>query len=63
MRYFYGDKNILRALEEAEFWKHQESEHTDVIQEISPDLESEYVERLEKYKQIRKKYLLYEDFE
>ena len=52
MRYFYGDKNILRALEEAEFWKHQESEHTDVIQEISPDLESEYVERLEKYKQI-----------
>lgn len=52
MRYFYGDKNILRALEEAEFWKHQESEHTDVIQEISPDLESEYVERLEEYKQI-----------
>lgn len=52
MRFFYGDKNILRALEEAEFWKHQESEHTDVIMEIAPDLENEYVEKLEQYKHI-----------
>lgn len=52
MRFFYGDKNILRALEETEFWKHQESEHTDVIMEIAPDLENEYVEKLEQYKQI-----------
>lgn len=52
MRFFYGDKNILRALEEAEFWKHQESEHTDVIQEIVPDLEETYVSRLEEYKEI-----------
>ncbi len=52
MRFFYGDKNILRALEEAEFWKHQESEHTDVIQEVTPDLEEEYVSRLEEYKEI-----------
>lgn len=52
MRYFYGDKNILRALEETEFWKHQESEHTDVIMEVAPDLENEYVEKLEQYKQI-----------
>lgn len=52
MRFFYGDKNILRALEEAQFWKHQESEHTDVILEIVPDLEDEYVTRLEEYKEI-----------
>ena len=52
MRFFYGDKNILRALEEAQFWKHQESEHTDVIMEVAPDLEDEYVTRLEEYKEI-----------
>ena len=52
MRFFYGDKNILRALEEAQFWKHQESEHTDVILEIVPDLEDEYITRLEEYKEI-----------
>ena len=52
MRFFYGEKNILRALEEAQFWKHQESEHTDVILEIVPDLEDEYVTRLEEYKEI-----------
>jgi hypothetical protein len=52
MRFFYGDKNILRALEEAEFWKHQESEHTDVIMEVVPDLEDEYVQRLEEYQEI-----------
>ncbi len=52
MRFFYGEKNILRALEEAEFWKHQESEHTDVIQEIVPDIEEEYLNRLEEYKEI-----------
>lgn len=50
--FFYGDKNILRALDEAKFWKHQESEHTDVILEIVPDLELEYVEKLEDYKNI-----------
>ena len=52
MRFFYGDRNILRALEEAEFWKQQESEHTDVIMEVVPDLEDEYVDKLEEYKEI-----------
>ena len=52
MRFFYGDKNILRALEEAEFWKQQEAEHTDVIMEVVPDLEDEYVDKLEEYKEI-----------
>lgn len=52
MRFFYGEKNILRALEEADFWKNQESEHIDVILEIVPDLEEEYVQRLEEYQEI-----------
>jgi len=52
MRFFYGEKNILRALEEAAFWKNQEAEHTDVIMEVVPDLEDEYVERLEEYKEV-----------
>ena len=52
MRFFYGDKNILRALEEAEFWKQQEAEHTEVIMEVVPDLEDEYVDKLEGYKEI-----------
>lgn len=52
MRFFYGEKNILRAFEEAEFWKRQESEHTVVIQEVVPDLEEEYVDKLNEYKEI-----------
>ena len=52
MRFNYGNNNAIRALEEAEFWKHQESEHTDVIQEIAPDLEEEYVNKLVEYKEI-----------
>ena len=52
MRFFYGEKNILRALEEAQFWKHQEGEHVDVIMEVVPDLEDEYVDKLEEYKEI-----------
>ncbi|WP_326909260.1 DUF2935 domain-containing protein [Sedimentibacter sp. MB31-C6] len=52
MRFIYGEMNILRALEEAEFWKRQESEHTVVIQEVVPDLEEEYVNKLIEYKEI-----------
>lgn len=52
MRFFYGDKNILRALEEAEFWKMQESEHTDVILKVVADLEEEYVKKLKEYKEV-----------
>ncbi len=50
MQYYYGDQNILRALDEAEFWKHQESEHTTVIQLVTPDLEAEYVQILNDFK-------------
>jgi len=40
---YYGDKNVLRALDEAEFWKRQEIEHTSVIQLVTPNLEDRYV--------------------
>lgn len=52
MRFIYDDNNAMRALEEVEFWKHQEGEHTDVIQEISPDLEEEYINKLNEYKEV-----------
>jgi hypothetical protein len=52
MRFYYGDKNILRALDEAEFWKHQETEHTVVIRQIVPNLEPEYVEALQKWEEV-----------
>ncbi len=49
MRFLYGDKNLLRVLDEAEFWKHQESEHTVVIREIVIGLEHDYVEKLKNW--------------
>lgn len=52
MRFNYGEMNILRALEESEFWKNQESEHTQVIQEVVPDLEQDYVDKLIEYKDV-----------
>lgn len=36
----------LRILDEAEFWKHQEEEHTVVIRELVKDLEKNYVDAL-----------------
>jgi hypothetical protein len=52
MRFCYGDKNILRILEEAEFWKRQEAEHTVVIRELVPDLEQHYVDKLEESMEV-----------
>lgn len=46
MQYYYGDKMFLRVLDEAEFWKQQESEHTVVIRQVVPGLEEEYVQQL-----------------
>jgi len=46
MRYYYGEKNILRALDEAEFWKTQEADHTDLIPAVTPNLEAQYAQRL-----------------
>ena len=51
MRFCYGNKNGIRILEEAEFWKRQEAEHTIVIQEVTPNLEEEYVNRLNDFRE------------
>ncbi|NGP45573.1 DUF2935 domain-containing protein [Bacillaceae bacterium SIJ1] len=49
MQYYYGNQMPLRVLDEAEFWKHQEEEHTVVIRELVTDLEEPYVEALEEW--------------
>jgi len=49
MRYYYGEQNILRALDEAEFWKHQEAEHAGLIPLVTPNLENQYVQKLEQF--------------
>lgn len=46
MQFYYGPQMPLRILDEAEFWKHQEEEHTVVIRELLPDLENKYVDAL-----------------
>lgn len=52
MEFCYGEKNNVRILEEAGFWKRQESEHTVVIREVIPDLEAEFVAELEEAQRI-----------
>ena len=49
MQFYYGAQNILRALDEAEFWKHQEAEHTDLIPIVTPNLEAPYVASLAQF--------------
>ena len=46
MQFYYGPQMPLRILDEAEFWKHQEEEHTVVIRELVTGLEAEFVEAL-----------------
>lgn len=45
----------LRILDEAEFWKHQEEEHTVVIRELVSGLEAEYVDALKEWEQALSK--------
>lgn len=49
MQFYYGDKNLLRVLDEVEFWKRQEAEHTVVIRQIAPNLEAHYVQLLQEW--------------
>ncbi len=49
MQFYYGQQMPLRILDEAEFWKHQEEEHTVVIRELVKGLEKEYVEALHEW--------------
>ena len=49
MQYYYGNQMPLRVLDEAEFWKHQEEEHTVVIRELVGSLEQKYVKALKEW--------------
>lgn len=49
MQFYYGNQMPLRILDEAEFWKHQEEEHTVVIRELVNNLETEYVNALHEW--------------
>lgn len=46
MQFYYGGQLPLRVMDEAEFWKQQEEEHTIVIRELVKGLEPKYVEEL-----------------
>ena len=52
MRFLYGDKNLLRALDEIEFWKLQEVEHTVVIEQIVPNLEPHFLDQLYDFRNL-----------
>lgn len=49
MQYYYGDKMLIRVLDEAEFWKQQEAEHTVVIRQAVPGLEEAFVNQLQNW--------------
>ena len=51
VQFYYGDQMPLRVLDEAEFWKEQEEEHTVVIREALNNLEEQYVDALKQWKQ------------
>lgn len=51
MQFYYGDRNLLRVLDEIEFWKRQEAEHTVVIRQMVSNLEPRYVTLLQEWEQ------------
>lgn len=51
MQFYYQDHMPLRILDEGEFWKHQEAEHTQVIRALTSNLEPQYVEALASWEQ------------
>lgn len=51
MRFYYGAQMPLRILDEGEFWKMQETEHTDVIRALVPNLEKPFVDALQAWEQ------------
>ena len=55
MQFYYGGQMPLRILDEAEFWKKQEAEHTVVIREAFYNLEKKYVDVLKEWEQALKK--------
>lgn len=51
MQFYYGEKNLLRILDETEFWKRQEAEHTVVIRQMVTNLEVGFVRILQEWEQ------------
>lgn len=51
MQFYYGDKMPLRVLDEIEFWKLQEAEHTVVIRELVDNLEEQFRTSLQDWEQ------------
>jgi hypothetical protein len=51
MQFYYGTLMPLRILDEGEFWKHQETEHTEVIRALAKDLEPRFVSALQEWEQ------------
>ena len=52
LQFYYGSQLPLRVLDEAEFWKEQEAEHTIVMRELMHNLEREYVEALKRWEDV-----------
>ncbi|WP_044893253.1 DUF2935 domain-containing protein [Bacillus alveayuensis] len=52
MQFYYGTQMPLRVLDECEFWKQQEEEHTVVIRELVNGLESTYVNQLKEWEKV-----------
>jgi hypothetical protein len=52
MQFSYSEQAPLRLLDEANFWKRQEQEHTVVIREIVPNLERKFVEELKDWETV-----------
>lgn len=52
VQFYYGNDQIyLRILDEIEFWKRQEAEHTTVIREVASNLDAQVVEELQSFQQ------------
>lgn len=49
MQFYYGSQMPLRVMDECEFWKEQEEEHTVVIRELVKGLETEYAQALDEW--------------
>lgn len=52
MQFYYGESMPLRILDEVQFWKRQEEEHTVVIRNIVVNLESNFVKQLEEWGRV-----------
>lgn len=52
MQFYYGGQMPLRVLDEAAFWKMQESGHTTVITRLMDDLEQEYIDSLKRWEDV-----------